>query len=266
VRQNPQRQGLTLQAVLVVRGTSTAGRRRAPLKIFPLQGRIIVKTAAIKHDAYTPSQVSAVTGLSLPAVHKAIEYKLIRPKRIREGHFVHRCLSRSQAIYLRMEAKGLRSLPLAARRQVARAVDRYPGIDAMFISEGSVILVQCKSARKEVETGFRRLGKAMRMVQSDPEIMRGAPVYKGTRIPIHAIADMLSQGAAVAEILEGYPALTREKVELTPLYVKAFPRGGALSCEPGPNVRRDAIANSTSRVDEVPDRRVPSHVARHPGA
>jgi uncharacterized protein (DUF433 family) len=183
-------------------------------------------TAAPQNDAYTPSQVSAVTGLPLPAVHKAIEYKLVRPKRIREGHLVQRLLSRSQAVYLRMEAKGLRSLPLATRRQVARAIEQDPGIDAMFMSEGSVILIQCKSARKEVETGLRRLADATRMVESDPEIMRGAPVYRGTRIPVHAIADMLSQGATVVEILKGYPALTREKVELAPMYVKAFPLRG----------------------------------------
>jgi len=183
-------------------------------------------TAALQNNAYTPSQVSAVTGLPLPAVHKAIEYKLIRPKRVREGHLVQRLLSRSQAVYLRMEAKGLRSLPLAARRQVARAVEQDPGIDAMFISEGSVILIQYKSARKDVDKGLRRLMEATRMVESDPEIMRGAPVYKRTRIPVHAIADMLSQGATVAEILEGYPALTRQKVELAPMYVKAFPLRG----------------------------------------
>lgn len=183
-------------------------------------------SAATPIDAYTPSQVSAVTGLPLPALHKAIEYKLIRPRRVREGHLVQRLLSRSQAVYLRMEAKGLRSLPVAARRRVARAVERDPGIDSMFISEGSVIVVQCKSARKEVDSGLRRLAAATRMAQSDPEIMRGAPVYRGTRIPVHAIADMLSQGATVAEILEGYPALTREKVELAPMYAQAFPLRG----------------------------------------
>ncbi|MGB6946751.1 MAG: DUF433 domain-containing protein [Bryobacteraceae bacterium] len=183
-------------------------------------------SAAIHNDAYTPSQVSAVTGLPLPAVHKAIEYKLIRPKLVREGRSVQRLLSRSQVLYLRMEAKGLKSLPLAERRQVARAIEQNPKIDAMLVSEGSVILIQCKSARKEVETGLRRLTEATRMVQSDPEILRGAPVYKGTRIPIHAIADMLSQGASVAEILEGYPALTQDKVQLAPMYVQAFPRRG----------------------------------------
>src|SRR5260370_18214953 len=163
---------------------------------------------AIRNDAYTPSQISAITGLPLTAVHKALEYKLIRPKRVREGHLVQRLLSRSQAVYLRMEAKGLRSLPLADRRQVARGVEQDSGIDAMLLAEGSVILIQCKSARNEVETGLRRLAKAARMVDSDPEIMRAAPVYRGTRIPFHAIADILMQGATAEKILEVSPPPT----------------------------------------------------------
>ena len=64
------------------------------------------------------------------------------------------------------------------------------------------------------------------MVEADPEILHGAAVYRGTRIPVQAIADMLSQGAAVEDILEGYPALTSQRVALAPLYVKAFPRRG----------------------------------------
>jgi len=186
----------------------------------------------MRNDALTPSQVSAVTGLPLPAVHKAIEYKLIRAKRVRDGHLVQRLLSRSQAVYLRLEAKGLRALPLAARRRVARAVEQDPGIDAMLISEGSAIQIQCKSARKEVEAGLRCLSEATQMVESDPDLMRGAPVYRGTRIPVHAIADMLSQGATVAEILDGYPALTRENVALAPMYAKAFPRRGRPAVRP----------------------------------
>lgn len=189
-------------------------------------------TSGLQNSAYTPAQVSAVTGLGLPAVQKAIEYKLIRPMRVREGRVVRRMLSKSQVLYLQLEARGLKSLPLATRRQVARAVERNPGIDAMALSEGSVILIQFKSARKEVDVGIRRLTEAMRMVESDPEIMHGAPVYKGTRIPVQSIADMLSHGATVAEILEGYPALTREKVELASMYVKAFPLRGRPALRP----------------------------------
>jgi uncharacterized protein (DUF433 family) len=71
-----------------------------------------------------------------------------------------------------------------------------------------------------------RLKRAQQMVISDPEIMQGTPIYRGTRIPVDLVADMLGQGASVDEILEGYPALDREKVELAPLYMSAFPRRG----------------------------------------
>jgi Protein of unknown function (DUF433) len=40
------------------------------------------------------------------------------------------------------------------------------------------------------------------------------------------VATMSAQGASVEEILDGYPALSREQVELAPLYVAAFPRRG----------------------------------------
>ena len=63
-------------------------------------------------------------------------------------------------------------------------------------------------------------------VEFDSEVMQGTPVFRGTRIPVHAVADMLAQGATIEEILEGYPALTRKRVELASLYVRAFPRRG----------------------------------------
>jgi uncharacterized protein (DUF433 family) len=201
--------------------------------------------SGIGRDIYTPAQVSAVTGLPLPAVHKAIEHKLIRPKRVRDGRRVQQMLSKSQIVYLRMEAKGLKSLSLATRRQVAQAIERDPGIDVMTLSKGSVILIQFKSARREVDTGLRRLAEAARMVNSDAETMRGAPVYKGTRIPVEMVADMLSQGATAAEILEGYPALTREKVDLAPMYVQAFPRRGRPAIRPW-------ASGTARRVSEQP--------------
>jgi uncharacterized protein (DUF433 family) len=189
---------------------------------------------------YTAAQGSAVAGLPLPAVNKAIDHKLIRPKRVRQGRVVQRMLSKSHLVYLRMEAKGLKSLPLSDRRRVAQALERDSKIDGVLLHEGSVILVECKWARKEVDAGLRRLSQAVRMVESDPEIMRGTPVYKGTRIPIELVADMLSQGATVEEILEGYPSLNPRKIELAPIYVRAFPRRGRpaarpwAKCAPGP--------------------------------
>ena len=70
------------------------------------------------------------------------------------------------------------------------------------------------------------LARMEEMVVSDPEIMHGTPVFKGTRIPVDLVADMLAQGATAEEILEGYPTLNKEKIAIAPLYMRAFPRRG----------------------------------------
>jgi uncharacterized protein (DUF433 family) len=135
-------------------------------------------------------------------------------------------LSKSQVLYLQLEANGLGCLPVATRRQIARAVELAPGTDMVPVLPGGALSVEVKGARKQMEGALRRLAQAGRLVAADPEIMNGAPAFRGTRVPVHAIAEMLAQGAAVEEILDGYPALSRHGVELAPLYAKAFPRRG----------------------------------------
>ena len=181
---------------------------------------------------YTPAQASAVANLSLPAVHKLIGRRLIRPRRLRTGRSIQRMLSREQVLYLRLEAEGVRLLPIAARRTIAKQIESSPEIDTVILTEGSALIIQVKSVRLELDQDLKRLERAENMIISDPEIMRGTPVYRGTRIPVDLIADMLSQGAKPEEILEGYPALDREKIELAPFYIQAFPRRGRPASRP----------------------------------
>jgi uncharacterized protein (DUF433 family) len=181
---------------------------------------------------YTPAQTSAIANLPLRAVHKLIERRLIRPRRLRTGRTVLRMLSREQVLYLRLEAEGVRLLPIASRRAIAKKIESSPGVDAVFVTEGSAVVVQVKSVRLELDKDFKRLERAENMIISDPEIMRGTPVFRGTRIPVQLVADMLSQGATHEEILEGYPGLDREKIELAPFYVQAFPRRGRPAFRP----------------------------------
>ena len=180
----------------------------------------------MSEDRYTPAQASAVARLPLKAVHKLIDSRLIRPQRSARGKEPQRLLSRGQLVYLRLEAEGVRLLPLAARREVARAVETTPDLDAMTVKGGEALVIEVKSARRAVEHELARLRKVQRMVVSDPKVMRGTPVFRGTRIPVELVADMLAQGASEEEIVEGYPALGSEQVKAAPFYMKAFPRRG----------------------------------------
>jgi uncharacterized protein (DUF433 family) len=47
---------------------------------------------------------------------------------------------------------------------------------------------------------------------SDPEILGGEPVFRGTRVPVHLIATLVEQGSMEPEILKAYPRLTPEMI------------------------------------------------------
>ncbi|MDQ3040992.1 MAG: DUF433 domain-containing protein [Acidobacteriota bacterium] len=50
------------------------------------------------------------------------------------------------------------------------------------------------------------------LIESNPKIMFGKPVIKGTRITVELILGKIAEGISVDEILSSYPHLTREQV------------------------------------------------------
>jgi uncharacterized protein (DUF433 family) len=66
----------------------------------------------------------------------------------------------------------------------------------------------------------------MKLIVEDPSIQGGAATFKGTRILVHQIADLISHGATEAELREDYPRLTRAMITAAAVYSKAHPRRG----------------------------------------
>jgi uncharacterized protein (DUF433 family) len=60
-------------------------------------------------------------------------------------------------------------------------------------------------------------------IHSDPEIMGGEPVFRGTRVPVRAVAEMLDAGADESELLEGYPSLDPDRLNLARGWAAANP-------------------------------------------
>lgn len=51
-----------------------------------------------------------------------------------------------------------------------------------------------------------------RYIVSEPEILRGKPRLKGTRIPVGLVLGYLAAGKTTEEILSEFPELTREQI------------------------------------------------------
>lgn len=48
-------------------------------------------------------------------------------------------------------------------------------------------------------------------VHSDPEIMSGTPVFRGTRVPVQTLFDYLMDGCSVSDFLENFPTVSRHQ-------------------------------------------------------
>jgi uncharacterized protein (DUF433 family) len=50
------------------------------------------------------------------------------------------------------------------------------------------------------------------VVCRDPEVMGGAPVFCGTRVPVQTLLDYLEAGESIDQFLEGFPSVTRAQL------------------------------------------------------
>jgi uncharacterized protein (DUF433 family) len=47
-------------------------------------------------------------------------------------------------------------------------------------------------------------------VTRDPEVMHGAPVFRGTRVPVKTLFDYLENGESLDDFLAGFPTVSRD--------------------------------------------------------
>jgi uncharacterized protein (DUF433 family) len=88
----------------------------------------------------------------------------------------------------------------------------------------------------------KRVKDVQQMVVEDLEILRGTPVIRRTRIPVHDVASLVDSGTPVQEILEIYPSLTPSQIELTSIHAKASPQ--ILGAEASPEALRSPLPRS----------------------
>lgn len=53
---------------------------------------------------------------------------------------------------------------------------------------------------------------AKELINIDPEIMGGTPVFRGTRVPIQHLLDHLENNATIDEFLAGFPSVSKDQV------------------------------------------------------
>ena len=174
------------------------------------------------HDTlFTPTEAAVLTGLPLKAVNNAIDKKTISAVTSAERG---RLLDARALVSLSIERRLEHRIAPELQRKVFDALAASPRSTVSL--EDGLLKIDLREPRRELAASLRDLRRARRLVISDPEILGGDPVFRGTRLPVHLIAELLAQGSKPAELIEGYPRLTTEMVRLAPVYAAAYPLRG----------------------------------------
>ena len=175
---------------------------------------------------FTPTEAAVLTRLSLKAVNNAIDKNMV-PATVRANvSDSGRLLNARALLALVLEYRLASRLFPELRRQLFTALATSPHKPLSLVDGLVTVKIDLREPRRELAASFRALRRARSLVLSDPQIMGGEPVFRGTRVPVHLIAKFVDEGAKHTEVLKAYPRLTTEMIRLAPVYAQAYPQRG----------------------------------------
>ena len=168
---------------------------------------------------FTPAEAAVLSRLTLKAVNNAIDRKTVSAKQGRNG----RLLDEAAVVSLALERRLARDTTPEFRRRLFSEIASAPRKRA--VSLGS-LKVELDEPRREVKERLKQLRRIERLAVVNPEIMGGNPVFRGTRVPVHQVAELLNKGETVERLREDYPRVSEEMIRLAPIYAAAHPLRG----------------------------------------
>jgi uncharacterized protein (DUF433 family) len=177
------------------------------------------------HELFSPAEIGAVAGISVKTVYRVIEERLPAGLIVRQNR--QPLLTRWGAICVVIDHEMPKDVPVTVRKQVYAQIKGSTPSRAIKCKHGILhYVVDVKTAADKMDADIAKYRKAMMLIVEDPSIQAGAATFRGTRILVHHIADLISQGATEAELQEDYPRLTRAMITAATVYAKAHPRRG----------------------------------------
>ena len=198
---------------------------------------------------FSANEASCITGVPLKQVHRIIDAELLGSAA--QGGKRSRAIHVHELVGLMFAHETADIFTLEGRRRLVRSLLDHPDDDSIHENH---ISVDVASMKEKVRYGCIRLKLACKDVSSDKAVLAGTPCIKGTRIPVHHIADMLSNGDSVQAICQAFPELPDRQIEHADLYARAYPRRGRPRQWPFWR-EQQPTASTTTNLDDLPSAR-----------
>lgn len=179
-----------------------------------------------------PTEAAIVAGVPLRDVNRVIDERILPDAFYRTDD--GRSISATACVFISFYFDSADRLTaeerLAAIREMgsrfgsARAWESWAKDDWKF--SDAFLTIDLFPFVERAKGGLERLVAARNLVASDPHVLGGTPVIRGTRIPVHDVAASVAAGIPAKRILDSYPALDEETIELATIYSQANPPRG----------------------------------------
>ncbi len=176
---------------------------------------------------FSPREAAFATELSEKTINQAIDRAEVGTQAAGRLAARERVLGFPDLLYLRLRNDVGRLLSAEGKRKLRERLRHSArGREKPTVVSIGMVDVQVEPEVRALEEKLVQIEEARTFVITDPEVRAGEPVVRGTRIPVHVLADLARQGADHEELLEDYPALTRESLDAALLYARMYPRRG----------------------------------------
>lgn len=189
---------------------------------------------------FVPSAEAAfIAGLTDRQMSRVVDERLV-PETLFEQRGSSRRFTRLGAAFAKFYFATEDMLIAGARRQVLEELSAR--VNRLKVKDEVLTLMLLDSMSWKVKRGFievdvlpflqeavnraKEVDQADALVNTDPEIMGGAPVFAGTRVPIDIALGSLAAGVHLDRLKASYPFLTEAHIQSAKVYQAVHPRRG----------------------------------------
>ncbi len=209
-------------------------------------------------DMLKPSEAAVVARVALRDVNRVIDEHILPEEffSLDDGRRVAATACALIAFYFDSAKRLTSEERLFAIREAGSRLYRWRAwalaslIEEDWTVRDEFITIDLAPFVRRTKERMERLAAAREIVVSDPDVLGGTPVVRGTRVPVYDVAASVAAGLPADRILAAYPSLDADKIELAAIYAEANPARGR------PRASDEPLSGATIVTErQVPRRR-----------
>ena len=189
------------------------------------------------HQAdFTVRETAELSGVAPGTIEKAIQSRIVPtfPATLHNNSKPTRHLPRGAVVFFHaLKAARLARLPVTHKKRIWQCLASmdWPHLENIEFAAYTVLHLE-KVPAELVAATDRYLRDRDVFIHSDPGILGGTPVIRGTRITVYSVLGRLQGGETVDDLVEDYPGIDPRAFETAALYARSHPLRGRPSGRP----------------------------------